>query len=670
MTVNMHPAPRDALRMTHCSNSFPFRCSSVSLHFSSLRFAVNALILILSLIALVLHVESTEEDASKDLEDGTAEDDSDALPFCNLIVGGFDFKLTDSDASDLRLRSITTNVKKLLSEKQEEAEQVLMKKSWKITLRRVVGWIATLAVMVGTIFAVGQLIFNQAKVEAFITLYVSSQSVATLFIPLTVTFFKSLAPIIIKATVTFEQHKSDSHFRHMFGRVFLVRMFFVMTVIFQTLAQDAKVSRIVVAPGGNATVIVGTSTSGFATASGNGTVAAFADVDPDGCLETRVGKVFYRLVVFDFLVEILSASVLQYLAYSFRWFMLRFSADGEAILAKVAELKNFDDEDAARTAASLEEQARLDELADAEAEAKAEQERVADGGQRADDTATSTKVTKALAKAIRLAEMKRKREASAAQQKAKEDEQAHENVASHQRHMFSEQEIYRRELKFQVNQHREKVKSEFEVPPNLINIMYVNVAHLFSSMLSKLSSLMHRKDDLKTVIIPPVAPLSLSLPIHLCVDHDFSSDTPGSHDGCVCSQGSLCPDLSLHRYRQVLIWSGTPYCPVLPLVAAIMSWVLVFFKKVEVLNLTRLPDKPLAVDKQNRFFRSMLLLSLFISFAPFTYFFLSGSPSCGPFNPSHLPNCPTEQCGVYARSPPFPWHSLQIRITRSFKNVM
>ncbi len=79
------------------------------------------------------------------------------------------------------MRSITTNVKKLLSEKQEEAEQTLIKKSWKITLRRVIGWVVTVAVMVGTIYAVGQLIFNQMAVEAFIASYISSQSVASLF---------------------------------------------------------------------------------------------------------------------------------------------------------------------------------------------------------------------------------------------------------------------------------------------------------------------------------------------------------------------------------------------------------------------------------------------------------------------------------------------------------
>jgi hypothetical protein len=223
------------------------------------------------------------------------------------------------------------------------------------------------------------------------------------FIPLTVTLFKSMAPIIIKATVTFGQHKSDSHFRQMFGRVFLVRMFFVMTVIFQTLAQDAKVSRVLLAPGGNTTHgwtnSTGSSSSSgawanltLASAYGNSTAAVYGDVDPDGCLETRVGKVFYRLVVFDFLVEIFSASVLQYLTYTLRWFLLRFNADGEAVLAKEAELKKFDDEDAARAAALLEEQTRLDELADAEAEAKAEEARAAQSGEREDANATATRV--------------------------------------------------------------------------------------------------------------------------------------------------------------------------------------------------------------------------------------------------------------------------------------
>jgi hypothetical protein len=330
-------------------------------------FLVNSVLLIASLFAIVSLIENTKSDSATVSADGI---DEDPLPFCKLVWGEFDYHLTEEEEAELQQRAITTNVKKLLSEKQDELEQELINKSWKTTARRVFGWFVTFAIMAGTIVGVSYLIFFQDRIESLLVAYVGLDSVASLLVPLVVQVFKIGSPIIIRLLVQFEQHKSDSSFRHQFGRVFLVRMFFVMTVIFQTLNNQKNTSN-----------------------------------DPNFCLETAVGIVFYRLIVFDYLVEILTAMVWQSSLYGVRWCVLRCTnTEVQSITIELENLK-------LRTASS-------------------NSETVADPA---------------------------------------------EEISAAYKDVFSADEIRRRELEHKLYLHYETLKSEFEVPDNLIDLIYRQV---------------------------------------------------------------------------------------------------------------------------------------------------------------------------------------------------
>jgi len=82
-------------------------------------------------------------------------------------------------------------------------------------------------------------------------------------------------------------------------------------------------------------------------------------------------------------------------------------------------------------------------------------------------------------------------------------------------------------------------------------------------------------------------------------------------------------------YRQSLIWSGTPFCPVLPILGIFTTAILITVKTVQVRYLTRPPIRPMGVARQNRYFRIIMVVSLTICIIPYS-FFLRRVPSCGP----------------------------------------
>eukprot|EP00455_Lapot_gusevi_P037579 TRINITY_DN4213_c0_g1_i3.p1 TRINITY_DN4213_c0_g1~~TRINITY_DN4213_c0_g1_i3.p1 ORF type:complete len:274 (-),score=75.97 TRINITY_DN4213_c0_g1_i3:87-878(-) len=82
-------------------------------------------------------------------------------------------------------------------------------------------------------------------------------------------------------------------------------------------------------------------------------------------------------------------------------------------------------------------------------------------------------------------------------------------------------------------------------------------------------------------------------------------------------------------YRQSLVWSGSSFCPMLPIASLIGGFLQIYFKQFEIMKFTRTPDRPMGVAKQNQFFRGALVLALMGSLVPYT-FFLRRTASCGP----------------------------------------
>jgi len=98
-------------------------------------------------------------------------------------------------------------------------------------------------------------------------------------------------------------------------------------------------------------------------------------------------------------------------------------------------------------------------------------------------------------------------------------------------------------------------------------------------------------------------------------------------------------------YSQALMWSGAAFCPALPLLCALSSFVLIYVKQAQVINLCSPPSKPIGVAKLSRFFRSMILVTLLCSIVPFSLF-LRRSVLCGP----HAGSSPFKVLEVFTRS--------------------
>ncbi len=108
------------------------------------------------------------------------------------------------------------------------------------------------------------------------------------------------------------------------------------------------------------------------------------------------------------------------------------------------------------------------------------------------------------------------------------------------------------------------------------------------------------------------------------------------------SEFNISENLIDLMYRQALVWSGTPFCPALPLLIVVCMCMLIWVKRWQVMRFTVRPKKPMGVAKQNRFFRGTLIITLIISFIPYT-FFLRRIMECGPHKDQRIVDNMLEQ---------------------------
>ena len=81
-------------------------------------------------------------------------------------------------------------------------------------------------------------------------------------------------------------------------------------------------------------------------------------------------------------------------------------------------------------------------------------------------------------------------------------------------------------------------------------------------------------------------------------------------------------------YRQALVWSALPFCPVVPIAGAVYMAIAICTKALQVRYLTCLPFQPMGVQSQYNRFRTYLLVTLGIVCIPFS-FFLRTPVNCG-----------------------------------------
>jgi hypothetical protein len=384
---------------------------------------VCSAMLFVSLVAIAIHIDATSPVAA---EEGSDE----SVPFSKVVFGAFNWRLTDSNAMDLQRRWMATNLKSLVAQESEKDEYIKAK-NWVTTVKRTWGILFSLALLAAVITFISLLIIYQsnANLQKYFLKYFGDASV--FFVPACISILSAITPKVISWIVEFEGHKSASAFKHLFARIFILRMFFVLVVMYQT----------------------------YQTATEDNAVS---------CEETAVGVVFYQLVIFDFIIECITSTIVPFL--SIRVKRCFYKCDSSH--AKLAE-----DQDVELLA----------------------------------------------------------------------QENPHADI-----------DKVKGMLDHQIKLERDQFKGEFNVSFALLDLIY----------------------------------------------------------------------------RQALIWSGLCFCPMLPVVGALFSFLQVFFKNLEVRHLTRLPDKPFGIAKQASFFRAMVLVTLGISFLPYTYFLTGGAlkhSNCGPY---------------------------------------
>eukprot|EP00457_Paulinella_chromatophora_P001539 gb/GEZN01001541.1/.p1 GENE.gb/GEZN01001541.1/~~gb/GEZN01001541.1/.p1 ORF type:complete len:856 (-),score=150.05 gb/GEZN01001541.1/:332-2899(-) len=146
---------------------------------------------------------------------------------------------------------------------------------------------------------------------------------------------------------------------------------------------------------------------------------------------------------------------------------------------------------------------------------------------------------------------------------------------------------------------------------------------------------------------------------------------PGEHpwaldaDFQVLPQDKFKPEYNIPKelidimYRQALIWAGAPFCPLLPVLAVFHNFLLIYAKTLQVRWYTRPPLKPMGVDKQIRYFRGTMIVTLAICVIPFSLF-LKRSVQCGP----HMGSTPIDVFFAWLESGPA-WVAFGLAYTRN-----
>jgi len=101
-------------------------------------------------------------------------------------------------------------------------------------------------------------------------------------------------------------------------------------------------------------------------------------------------------------------------------------------------------------------------------------------------------------------------------------------------------------------------------------------------------------------------------------------------------------------YRQVVVWCGMYFCPMLPLLSAVTMMVGFYAKYLYLRQFCCRPREAVGIARNKKVFYGMLLLGVCVSFLGFRYL-LSSTPICGPHKDVHVKTATMEL--LYKRMP-------------------
>ncbi len=211
------------------------------------------------------------------------------LGVCRLAFAQYDFSVRGERAHKLQSMQFSSKLYSSIIGKAEENRMENTRESvgsayYILKLRRFLGLLFSLAFMGGASLAIIELILNEEQIRNDSRANISTY-VAELIVPVCVSALKLMVPLVVKALVDFENYeRAKDAFRQTSLRIYLMKMFFVLVVLFQTLALSSDKTR-------------------------DGT-----------CPQTNTGILYYRMLVIDLAVEFLSSLVIPGVIYSMkRW---------------------------------------------------------------------------------------------------------------------------------------------------------------------------------------------------------------------------------------------------------------------------------------------------------------------------------------------------------------
>lgn len=206
-----------------------------------------------------------------------------ALAISRLAFTQYDFSVRGEAAHRLQSMQFTALLYSTVIGKKEmnlvETEQIGMQ-YYISKVRRLLGIIISLSFMGGAAFVIAYLILNEDAIRTDAS--DSSYSfLAEFIVPGSVSALKLLVPIVVNFIVVFEKYeRAKDTFRHASIRIYFMKMFFVLVVLFQTLALNIDRIR-------------------------DGT-----------CPQTNTGLLYYRMLITDIVVDTLSSVASPALIYA------------------------------------------------------------------------------------------------------------------------------------------------------------------------------------------------------------------------------------------------------------------------------------------------------------------------------------------------------------------
>ena len=234
-------------------------------------------IFILSLYAILKFISSAAEKLEQI-------ESNDMYATCNELFTALNYQMNDMKAIELSLDHMANSLILRIKQHKEEVLKAKHKvsKSLSFKLKRYFGYFLTFLIVTGSCTIVALLIIYQEEtIEPKLSSNQQLARYAELIVPSAISFFKIITPFLIFKIVAYENYElAEQRFKHLFSRLFAIRMFFILVALFQTMNSNPLSSQ--------------------------------------ECPQTQVGVIYYSLLSLDIVIDCFSTTLTSIMKYLLR----------------------------------------------------------------------------------------------------------------------------------------------------------------------------------------------------------------------------------------------------------------------------------------------------------------------------------------------------------------